>query len=284
LISGFIDSWWLFHNSYLTGWLIGILLSLVGVLVVARDQIFIGAAVSQASMLGISLGMLLGTLPLLEPCTWCESEAFLSITGGVFAVFGALLTTSAGGLRRESPEAITGWVFLLSASLAIVLMAHSPHGLEEIHRLQSSTLIGAVRSDVVLFLVLVGVTLAACVLALPRLMLLIMDPEMAATVGMRVALWNRAVSVWLGVAVGVSMRVSGMVYTFGCLVLPALVAKSLCREVRSLFLVAPIIAVGGSLVAFVLANHYDLPPGQVAAALLAALVLAAWCTSRLRGT
>ena len=49
MIGRFLESWPLFHNAYLGGWLIGVLLATLGVLVVARDQIFIGAAISQAS-------------------------------------------------------------------------------------------------------------------------------------------------------------------------------------------------------------------------------------------
>ena len=282
MIADFFNSWSLFHNTYLAGWLIGVLLSQVGVLVVARDQIFLGAAVSQASMLGIAVGMLGASLSLLQSCAWCQSDAFLSVVGAGFAVLGAFVTSGRSGPKGESREAITGWVFLGSASLSIVLMAYSPHGMEEVHRLLSSTIIGATRADVLVFLLMTVATVAASVLMLPRLMLLAMDPEMAGAVGMRVAAWERLLSVWLGLTVGISLRVSGMIYTFGCLVLPALVAKNLCREVRSIFVVAPIVAVGCGVVAFVLANHYDLPPGQVAAALMAVLLCGAWGVRAMR--
>ena len=56
----------------------------------------------------------------------------------------------------------------------------------------------------------------------------------------------------------------------------ALVARNLCREVRTMFWVAPVVSLGATMVAFVIANHYDLPPGQVAAALLAGGVAVAW--------
>ena len=69
MIQDFASSWHLFHNSYLAGWLIGLLLALIGVLVVARNQIFIGVAVSQASTLGIALTMWLGG-ELPSGCSW----------------------------------------------------------------------------------------------------------------------------------------------------------------------------------------------------------------------
>jgi ABC-type Mn2+/Zn2+ transport system permease subunit len=282
LIDAFLASWWLFHNTYITGWLIGLLLSLIGVLVVARDQIFIGAAVSQASMLGIALAMWLGSWEVLARYPWFGSDAFPSIAGGLFAVLGALLTGRSGAAGRESYEAVTGWVFLLSGSLAILIVARSPHGLEEVHRLLSSTIIGASRADAEVFGVMVAATLVAVTLWRRRLLLLVMDPEMAGAVGTRVGLWDSLLCIWLGIAVGLSIRVSGMLYTFGCLVLPALVAKNLCREVRVMFSAAAAVSLGAGVVAFVLANYYDYPPGQVAVALLCLLLAAAWGARRLR--
>ena len=103
-----------------------------------------------------------------------------------------------------------------------------------------------------------------------------MDPAMAAAVGMRVSLWEGGMAIWLGLAVGLSMRVAGVLFTFGCLVLPALVAKNICREVRSVFWVAPLIAVTAGLIGFVLAHHYDYPSAQMTVVLLSGLLLVSW--------
>ena len=277
MIESFLSSWPLFHNAYLAGWLIGVLLSLIGVLVVARDQIFIGAAVSQASMLGIAVGMWIGSWMTLDEHSWWRSDVFHAVTGGIFAVLAALFTTRGGRAGgQETHEAITGWVFLLSISLAILLMSHSPHGLEEVNRLLSSTIIGATRTDVWIFAALTLVTGGALALCYRPALLLVMDAEMAQAVGMRVGLWEAILAIWLGVTVGFSLRVSGVVYTFACLVLPSLIAKNVCREVRSLFFVAPAIAFGTGITTFVLANHYDYPPGQLTAACFCLLFAITW--------
>jgi ABC-type Mn2+/Zn2+ transport system permease subunit len=73
-----------------------------------------------------------------------------------------------------------------------------------------------------------------------------------------------------------------MLYTFGCLVLPALIAKSLVREVRTMFLVAPLVAVLGASAAFVVANHYDFPPAQMTISILGLVLPLAWAVRRLR--
>jgi ABC-type Mn2+/Zn2+ transport system permease subunit len=282
VIQDFVASWPLFHNTYLCGWFISVLLALVGVLVVARDQIFLGAAVSQASMLGITTGMRLAASSALAACAWCRSDLFLSLAGGAFAVLGALMTGNLGLAGRESRESITGWVFLLGSSFSVLFVAHSPHGMEEVHRLLSSTIIGANAVDVAVFAAMAALTAAAYAAVRDRLLLLVMDPEMARAVGLRVDAWNIVFSVWLGLSVGLSLRVSGMTYTFGCLVLPALVAKSLCREVGNMFVAAPLAAIVTVMCGFVLANEYDYPPSQIAVALLSVLLAAAWGIRRLR--
>ena len=144
-----------------------------------------------------------------------------------FSILAALLTARRSRTGSESHEALTGWVFLASASLAILLVAHSPHGLAEVQRLLSSSLIGATARDVWIFGVCTAGTVVALCLGHRRVLLLAMDPAMAMAAGMRVTLWTAALTVWLGLVVGLSLRVSGTLYTFGCLVLPALIAKNL---------------------------------------------------------
>jgi ABC-type Mn2+/Zn2+ transport system permease subunit len=70
--------------------------------------------------------------------------------------------------------------------------------------------------------------------------------------------------------------VSGVVFSFGCLVLPALVAKNLCREVGQMLWVSPLVGLAAAMAGFVAANHWDLPPGQAAVAILCVALLGAW--------
>lgn len=282
MIGEFLASWALFQNTYMAGWLIGLLLSLVGVLVVARDQIFIGAAISQASTLGIALAMWIGGWVAMGSPPWLQSDRFLTTMAVAFSLFAALITSGGGDAGRESHEAITGWVFLVSASLSILIVSHSPHGLEEIHRLLASSIIGATAGDIWTFGALTAFTALWLWATHRRVLLFVMDPAMAAAVGMTNARWGALISVWLGLAVGLSIRSSGMLYTFGCLVLPALIAKNVCREVRPMFFVAPVVAVGAGTIGFVLANYYDYPPAQMTVAFLSLLLTVAWLFRKLR--
>jgi ABC-type Mn2+/Zn2+ transport system permease subunit len=278
VIAEFLASWPLFRDAYVAGWLIAALLALIGVLVVARDQIFIGAAVSQASTLGAALALRAADLWAGGSASWLAGDAFLSFLAVLCSVVAALVTARGATVGRESHEARTGWVFLLSASVAILLVAHSPHGLQEVQRLLSSSIIGSTALDLWLLGALLAVAVPALVVAHRHLLLLAMDAEMAAAVGLRVERWSWATALALGLAVGLSMHCAGLLYTFGCLVLPPLIARNVVREVRPMFVVAPLVGLATAAVGFVLANYYDYPPAQMTVALLCALLAA----SRLR--
>lgn len=279
MIADFLASWSLFQTTYLAGWLLAALLALVGVWVVAREQVFLGVAVSQASALGIAVALFLG---VEASGAGALEELVASGLAVAAAVATALVSARVRREGGESPEAITGFVFLLAASVPTLLLSGHPHGLEEIERLAFSTLLGASERDLVVLAVVAAAVALAAWRFRDELMLVAVDPEMAAAVGLRPRRVRMAVAVGLGVCVGLAMRVSGLLYTFGCLVLPALVARSLGREIRPLLWTAPVVALGAAVPGFVLANGFDTPPAHTTVALLCGALLLAWIRGRLR--
>lgn len=279
MIADFLASWSLFQTTYLAGWLLAALLALVGVWVVAREQIFLGVAVSQASALGIAVAIFVGVEPTGAGALGELLATALAVAAAVATALVSARVRREGG---ESPEAVTGFVFLLAASVPTLLLSGSPHGLEEIERLSFSTLLGASETDLAL---LAGLTLAVGALAARHrsaLVLVAVDPAMASAVGLRPRVVRLLVAVALGVCVGLAMRISGLLYTFGCLVLPALVARSLGREIRPLLVTAPLVALAAAVPGFVLAHGLDTPPAHTTVAFLCAALLGAWALRRVR--
>jgi ABC-type Mn2+/Zn2+ transport system permease subunit len=281
VIESFLASWSLFQTTYLSGWAIAFVLALVGVWVVARDQIFLGVAVAQASTLGVASALWLGGLGVGAASAQLGDD----VVAAALAVAASVATALATVLRRagaESAEAVTGWVFLVSASVPTLLLAHDPHGLEEVHQLLFSTLLGATRIDLGVFAGLAVLTALLAARHHEALRLLAIDPDHADAVGLRGRAWHAALAVWLGLAVGLSIRVSGTLYTFGCLVLPALVVKHLVSDVRTMMIAAPAVAVATAVAGFVVANHLDTPPAHATVALLCGILALAWLRARTR--
>jgi ABC-type Mn2+/Zn2+ transport system permease subunit len=154
--------------------------------------------------------------------------------------------------------------------------------MKQVQALLSSSLIGAGTLDVALFGALALLVVVGVIFARRRLVLLLSDTTMAAAVGLNVSAWSCLFASILGVAAGLSIRGSGLLFTFGCLALPPLIARNLCRRTGSLFLAAPMIAVLGVATGLVLAHHHDLPPGQAIVAILSLGLVLAWLGAALR--
>ena len=252
--SSLFAAWHLFADAWLSSWLIAGLLSLLGVAVLARGQIFLGAAMSQAATAGVAL-----VLCCAGSITWrAQAEA-------VAAMLAAVVTAFTVGASRHR-DALAAWIFLSSGSAAVLLVAQSPYGMDEINRLLASSIVGARASDVVVFatlgLIVVGVALGNAA----RLRALLLDPAFAAAIGIRVARWEVWLAVVLGLSLGWSLHVAGLLYTFGALILPAMAARLFSRELATMAWLTPLLAVGCAIIGTCCADVWDLPPAQVVVA------------------
>ena len=264
MILEFFESWTLFSSTYISALLIGALLSLMGVVVVARGNIFVAAALAQASVLGVALSLFF--------------EIGQPVLSAVFCSVGASLLVSRkhqeGGVSTS--EEITGWIFLAGGSLSVLLLARMPYGLKEIQSLFSSSIIGAGSADIIVFAVLLFVFVGFLALRMRRLTLYLSDPVMAAAVGANIILWSIVISSTLGLVTGLAIRSSGMLFTFGSMILPAQMAKIMCRNISGMFLAAPLMSIFCVLLGLVLGNYYDLPPAQTVVALMCFLLVLTW--------
>ena len=280
MIASFLDSWSLFGTTYLVGLLAAVALAQVGIWVVARNQIFLGAAVAQASTLGVAVALSAAPLAGGAALAWLASPALPLLFAVLASVATAWIVGQPRSAQSESAEALNGWVFLASSSVPVLLLAHSPHGLEEIQRLMFSTLLTASPLDLALFALLAAAGALLTASAGGALLLFSVDPESASAFGMDTVRWRALTALWLGLAVGLAIRSAGTLFAFGCLVLPALAAKGLCREVRQMAWVAPLLGGGAALAGFFFGHGFDVPPAHATVALLAGGVALSWLRRR----
>jgi zinc transport system permease protein len=272
MMADLFDAWQLFAESWISTWLLAPLLAVVGVAVVARGAVFQGVATAQASTAAVA-----AMLVLAQAVPWCGTPWAVAAASLVVAV-GASVSATTG----RSGEAANGWLFLAAGAMTPLLLVHSPHGLAEVQQLITSSLIGATMTEVWLFGgLLIGVVLALLRIG-PRVRLVLLDRELAADLGMNVICWQAIIGVVVGVVVGLGLRVAGLLFVAGCLLLPALAAVQVCRTTSAVIWWAPLLATLAALFGTVIAHLLDLPPGQVVVAILALVCVVGWFCGRWR--
>lgn len=274
-MADFLASWSIFWPAYIGATVLGMTLALVGVAVVARRQVFVAAAASQSSLLGVAVA--------LAVLRWMDASpdpgATAAILGSAATAAGVLaaVAISLAPARSSGPDVggdeVTALVFLAAAAAATLLLARLPAGMEELRRLQMSSVLAVRPADLIVIVALAAVCIALALVVRRPLGLVLSDRTSAAALGLKPERWDLGLAVVIGVAVGVGVDAAGAVYAFGTLALPCLVAKQLVPTNAAVFLAAPLVALLTAPAGLAAAYALDVPPGQAVVALLAALVV-----------
>ena len=128
----------LFWPAYAVAVFSAVALSVVGVLVVARRQVFIGAAVANASTLGVALAWY---VTLKTGLGSGGGEGAVQVVFALMAAVATAVWTMRSVLSRGerlSGDERTAAVFVIAAVLTVLLVANLPQGRDQICLLYTS--------------------------------------------------------------------------------------------------------------------------------------------------
>jgi ABC-type Mn2+/Zn2+ transport system permease subunit len=279
--SDLAQAWALFGDAWLTGLLLALQLPFAGIVLVARQQLFLSAAMGQAATLGIAAVLRVEAASgHAAPSHRHAEEAAAVAAAALGAVATAVAALGSRG-RDDARQADAVWVFLAAGSGAVLLLTHAPHGLAEVHRLVLSSLVGASRADVWIAAGALAAILAGFAVHRERLMLWALDHVTATALGLPVRRYRIACGVAIGLLTGFAIHSAGLLFTFGATVLPVLIARDLARRLVTVCWLAPLVSVALMAVALVASHLADYPPGQMAVGLMALAAAAARAVRRL---
>ena len=121
---------------------------------------------------------------------------------------------------------------------------------------------------------MIGAALAFLLALLHRQFLLVaFDRETAVVMGKNVLLWDLLFYGVAGLALSMSVLITGPMLTFGALVIPPLAARPFCRRMPAYLLLSSALGGGAALAGFQLSFTRDWPLGPAVVALAAAATL-----------
>ncbi len=267
-LQGFLEAHEIWEVPLAASVVSGALLGALGVYVVLRRTVFVSAALTQLSTLG-----LVGTL-LLEERFHIETEhpsEQLAVAIAVSAL-GALVL-GAFRPRRLPAEATVGASWVVASALVVLGASQLVHAAHDLGGLVFGNAVAVPVSDLVVIAVVAVLATAVHQLFDKELAFVSFDPETAQALGMRVRLWDSVLFVTLGVAIPPTARALGALPVFAFLTLPATGALLLRLGFRPAFAIAAAIGVVAAGVGYVASWAWELPTGATMVALAAVLVL-----------
>lgn len=244
--------------------------SYLGVFIVLRRAVFVGAALAQVSSLGVALALFASGA--IE--SWWDLHLHIPprpIALALTVAAAALMAVQHKEVRLPR-ETVIGIAYAAAAGFAILVVALSTHAESEILNLMFGNVLAIGRDEVVL---LVGVAAAIALVHwrfFKEFLFVSFDPDMAVALGLRARLWNIVLFLTVGVMISLSIRAAGALVVFDFLVLPAATALLLRKNLRLTFVIAVIAGVVSSFTGITISYVADLPSGPTIVAVSTALL------------
>jgi zinc transport system permease protein len=227
----------------------GALCGFLGVYVVLRRTVFVSAALTQLSTLGLIAVAL------------------------AFSVAGALALGMAVRGRRLPAESGVGTTYVVAGALVVLGGARLVHAAHDLNAMVFGNAVAVPLTDLVVLAAVAVACFAAHAFFAKELVFVSFDGETAAALGYRTGRWNALLFLTLGLAVPVCARALGALPVFAFLTIPAAAALLLAQGLRGAFALATLIGVVAAAGGYLLSWFWQLPTGATMVALAALFVL-----------
>ncbi len=231
--------------------LLAVVFTYFGCHVLKREIIFIDLSLAQLAALGTTLAFALD----LE----LDSSGSLALSF-LFVVSGSAFFSSTRNLSIPQ-EAVIGIVYVVSASVALLLASQMPHGAEHLKMLLNGSILWVTWSGV---LQIFCVTLLVGGLHWMKRTRFIQQSETYKnSIGgeSQGGIWDFLFYVTLGLVIVFSVKTAGVFLIFTFLIIPAVCGALFFQSMAKQFIIGSILSITISLAGLILSFSLDLPTG-----------------------
>ena len=267
-MSGFAEFWAgreLWRAPILAGILAGAILGYIGVFVVLKRMVFVSAALSEISGVGVAFAFYVGQLfgidphahgavPLLFEPTWFSL---------LFACGAAALLALRPGHRRLATETIVGLAYIISSALVLAILS-SPRIAQEAHAVGDILFGNAVVVPPAQIYELAAAGAAAVLtlaLFFKEVLFVSYDPDTATVQGVGVFRYELLLNLATAVVISVATRAVGALPVFAFTVIPAAAALMITERMRLTLALSVAFGVVAAAVGYYVSWTEQLPTG-----------------------
>lgn len=240
------------------------LCAMIGIQVVNFRLAFFSEAVGHSVFTGIALGSVLNVL--LGATTDSTRELVMQISMIGFAILVATGITAYRRVTNLSSDTIIGIFSATIVALGLAVIAFlintgrvPPQGIYQ--TLLAGNILTISPSELVGLIAFFVVALVVEFFAYNRLMFIGLNPELAETRGINVALYEYLFSALLAVVVMFSIQWVGVLLVTALLVIPAAAARNFARTAGAVFWIAVVISLVASVGGLVLSDLFSTTTG-----------------------
>jgi ABC-type Mn2+/Zn2+ transport system permease subunit len=273
MIADILEGLKLNYLGVLAGGLVAAICACIGVYIVLKRIVFVGASLAQISSAGIALAFLLG-----QSVPWIARYPLA--VSLVVTLTGVLIYSQQSLSRRIPQESIIGIGYVIASALTLLLIVRSPKGMDEVKELLDGNIITVQQSDLMIMIVVFAAVALLHLLFYKQFLFVSFDPEMAATQGYRTRVWELLFYLALGVTIALAIQYAGLLSVFAYMVIPSVTGLLMARRMPTAFVTAILCAVLSTFLGFCWALYADLPTSPPTIAIAGSILGMVWLSRR----
>jgi zinc transport system permease protein len=252
----FLEAIPILKNGILACLLTAAISAFLGIYVIVRRMVFVSAALSQVSALGVASAFLIGSLLGVDLGEGVH-HAMPLIFSGLVAGFLAVQTSE----KRVTRESLLGIGYVLPAGLVLLVLDKIAGETHEIDNILFGNTVFVPTGLLFFLLLTIVVVLAIQLLFYKEFIFVAFDPDSARAGGLRTVFYNQIFFLTIAITISVSINAVGALPVFGFMVMPAAAALMLSDHIKKAFMLSVAFGVVSALVGFYLSFLYSLPTG-----------------------
>lgn len=257
------------RKALVLGFLLSIMIPLIGIVMVNRKTSMIGDALSHTALAGVGMGLILGFDPLLGSGLVCVIAAFLIEF-----------------IRKKLPQygdMATAVIMSTGLGIAAILSDFAPGG-----NSFESYLFGSISSvtnmDIVNTSIVAILVLGLSILRYSSLLAIAIDSNTARLSGVRVKALNHSFTLLSAITIALSVKIIGALMVTSLIVLPVATSLIIAKSYKQSFFITIILGIIYMMVGIISSFYFDIKPGGaiVVNAIIGMAVFALYKKLRLR--
>ncbi len=234
------------RRALAAGFLLSVMVPLIGVVMVNRKTSMVGDALSHTSLAGVGLGLIFGLDPVVGAIVVCIIAGF-----------------SIEGIRKRFPQygdMATAIIMSTGLGIAAILSDFAPGG-----NTFESYLFGSISSVSAVDLRNVAIVFIPMVLAsivyYGALLDIAIDPNLARIAGVRVKAVNAIFTFFSAVTIALACKIVGALLVASLIVLPVATALIVSRSYKQTFVIAVLLGMIYTMAGITISYYQDVKPG-----------------------
>lgn len=237
--------------------IISVAVAIIGVYIMSRRMVFISGGITHACFGGLGLGYWLGVNPIAM--------------AALAAVAGSLGVEWLGSRRKVRQDSAIAVVWATGMALGIMFIFMTNGYVPELNSFLFGNVLTVTASDLWTFAAFTSLLMAIFIFFYRTIVAVAFDPDFARVSRLPVKIVNYAMTVFVAVAIVLTIRLVGIMLLMSLLSLPQMIAETRCRRFSSLIIASTAIALAGGVGGLFLAYFIDVPASATIVLLLVAM-------------